>query len=152
MCCRMTIEPCIPDVARMVLRVGQFEARDGIDPEEAYGYQRLILDEGAAVHATITDKHLELSISPAISSDLQHHGKRRTAGVYFEIAARYAEKVNGIITQHSNVGSCITDGVRMRPLASYPEVPLQFDQVCIGFRREFMTLPWEEEDAPQPME
>jgi hypothetical protein len=78
---------------------------------------------------------LELNISPAISVFAHHYGKRIAASVYFEIAARYAEKVGGEIVQRATVAGC--KGVHAPPelvIARYPAMPMSFERICPGFR------------------
>ena len=125
MCCRLTIEPLDADVARAVLLIGQF-----VPSPNATEYDRIISEEGAMVTAVLEHNHLRLSLSPAITNLEGHNGKRITAGVYFEIAAKYAEKVDGTITQLSNVIAC---GGSSRVLAVYPHQPLDWSTICAGF-------------------
>lgn len=147
MCCRTSIHPLVPEVAEKILVVGGFKpvywasGRDDI----ATNWERAVYeDEDWAnfVHATLWhgtegDDTLELNLAPAISVFAQHYGKRRAASVYFEIAAKYAEKVGGRVEQRANVIGCrssadphVTDLV----IASYPEIPLSYDRICPGFK------------------
>ncbi len=103
-------------------------------------WERAIPEEGTVVKAEIHQDVLSISISPAVSIYEHHHGKRITAGVYLEIAAKYAEKVGGEITQHATVPGCIDDGKKDRLLAQYPGMPLQFSQVCRGFQSVFLDV------------
>ena len=65
---------------------------------------------------------------------MEHHAGRRIAGaVMFEIAAKYAEKVNGTITHLANVGDCAAEKVD-HTLARYPLEHLDWARVCVGFR------------------
>ena len=143
MCCRMSVQPLVPEIAVAILTVGQFRptftrAEDGL----AVTWERAIPEEGAVVSASIANDALELSILPAISVFAHHAGKRLAAGVYFEIAARYAEKVGGVIVQKATVQGC-TDGPPAQELvlARYPEMPLSFDRVCPGFRAVILGEP-----------
>lgn len=78
---------------------------------------------------------MELNISPAISVFAHHHGKRLAAGVYFEIAAKYAEKVGGEIIQRATVVGCKSgDHPQELIIASYPHLPMNFERICAGFR------------------
>lgn len=130
MCCRLTITPLDAEIARTVLLVGMFVPvyKDGNE------YFRSIPEEGTKVTATILPDALHLQIAPPISMMWHHSNKRLAASVYFEIAAKYAEKVNGKVTQMSNIGACIVDGVRAKVLAEYPDFPLSFERACIGFQ------------------
>ena len=131
MCCRMMVKPLDPEVAVAILATGLFT------PSIAAGvsvWERLIAEEGASVNASFGDDALNLSLSPAISTYDHHAGKRIAAGVYFEIAAKYAEKVGGTIVQLSNVVGCQADGTRQLLLAEYPLVPLEFKRICNGFK------------------
>jgi hypothetical protein len=126
-CCRLSIRPLDPEIARTVLLVGLFT------PQNDRTFQRMISEEGTSVTATINADHLSLAITPAVTQMAEHSHKRLAASVYFEIAARYSEKVDGKITQHSNIGQCIQDGVTEKVLAEYPEHPLDWQRICIGF-------------------
>ena len=129
MCCRILVTPIDPEIARAVLLVGQFtQVYDGNE------YARMIPDEGTRVTATIQNDALHLQISPTVSMMSHHSNKRIAASVYFEIAAKYAEKVDGKVTQMSNIGACIEDGVSAKVLAQYPDMPLSFERACIGFQ------------------
>ena len=100
---------------------------------------RRLIEEGTAVYADLTGgDELSLSIQPVISSYEHHFGKRLAVGVCFEIAAKYAEKVGGEIYQLSNIGLCKADGLDRHLLASYPSMPLQFSQICPGFKAELL--------------
>lgn len=128
MCCRTTIEPLDIDVARAVLLVGQF-----VPNANATEFVRALEEEGAKVTATFEQNALRLSITPAITSLDGHNGKRITAGVYFELAAKYAEKVGGKVTQLSNVAACAGQGGQNKVLAVYPDQPLNWEAICMGF-------------------
>ncbi len=103
-------------------------------PTSAISFSRNIPEEGTSVTATITPRSLDLQIAPTISMMSHHSHKRIAASVYFEIAAKYAEKVDGTVTQLSNIGACVADGVSSKLLAQYPHLPLSFERACIGFQ------------------
>jgi hypothetical protein len=104
-------------------------------PEAAVNWERQIDSEGTVVHASLRDGSLELNLAPAISVFSQHHGKRIAASVYFEIAAKYAEKVGGTIIQRATVVGCKpTSSPQELILAEYPAMPMSFDRICPGFR------------------
>ena len=128
MCCRVTVSNLDPLTAAAVLEVGQFRLESGV-------WRRWIEEERCHVTARMGDTYLSLSIEPTISMDSHHDGKRITAGVYFEIAAKYAEKVGGTITQHSNIGACRQGGSGELVLAEYPSSPLDWSKICNGFQR-----------------
>ena len=139
MCCRLIITPLDREVAIAVLTVGQFKVPNGHTSTSMY-YERKLLHEGTTVTASLNDPtRLELSISPSVSVYAHHEHKRDAAGVYLEIAARYAQKVNGTITQLSNIEGCIDDGIRSKVLAVYPEMPMSFNAICRGFQALFVT-------------
>ncbi len=105
------------------------------NPDFAVNWERVIAEEGTVVNASLSDQSLELNISPAISVFAHHAGKRLAASVYFEIAARYAEKVGGEIIQRATVVGC-KDGDHPQELiiAKYPHIPMDFERICPGFR------------------
>jgi hypothetical protein len=134
-CCKSETTPLIPDVAETILAIGQFVPND-----EGTAFYR---DVGESrVTAYLTGDKLTLSITPAVSIDSHHEGKREAASVYFEIAARYAQRVNGQIKQCSTIQTCGQE--RERVIAQYPELPLAFSSVCPGFRRTFTGVEGEE--------
>lgn len=149
MCCRTGIRPLVTDVAIELLELAGFK---GYWKDEQTGlyisWVRNVEEEGTVLHATLRKGYddpgeLMFNIAPAISVFSQHYGKRITASMYFELAARYAEKVNGIVTQHANIVGCrsaedkhATDLV----VASYPEIPLHFDRICAGFQHELTRV------------
>jgi hypothetical protein len=129
MCCRMTVTPIDPEVAHTLLLVGMFTQTY----EGGSVYERSIPEEGTRVTATIQSDALHLQITPSISTMAHHSGKRLAASVYFEIAAKYAEHVDGKVTQLSNIGACVEDGVSAKVLAQYPEHPMDWQKICVGF-------------------
>ena len=133
MCCRLTISPLDKVIAETVLRVGMFT------PMHSYpGYwRRDIKEEGTSVEASFNEEaSLILRLDPTVSVYSHHAGKRIAAGVYFEIAAKYAEKVGGTIIQRANVVGCKEEGAGVADLvlAQYPNLPLQWGSICNGFR------------------
>lgn len=136
MCCKMSVMPLIPKVAIAILTTGEFkpthyDAYKGMNT----GFRRRVDEENTFVNAQFVGETLELSISPAISQHEHHLFKRTTGGIYFEIAARYAEKVNGQIMQRSRVVTC---GSGDLVVAEYPRLPLLFTNVCRGFQEVFL--------------
>jgi hypothetical protein len=99
----------------------------------ALNWARRVPEEGTVVNASLATGSLELSISPAISAYAHHAGKRLAASIYFEIAAKYAEKVGGEIVQRATVLGC-KNGNSALVLARYPLEPMNFEHICPGFR------------------
>lgn len=142
MCCRTTITPLVPEIARAVLAAGLF-----VPVYQDTNWERKVEEEESdwitVVHATVRhidaiEASLELNLAPAISVFSQHHGKRRGAGVVFEMAARYAEKVGGTVVQRAVVAGCESGKSRDLVIAAYPHMPLDFSRVCPGFRAEIL--------------
>jgi hypothetical protein len=136
-CCRTVVRPLNPELVRATLTIGQFKpvyfAPDR--PDLATRWERDVPEEGATVTAHVVSDGIELSISPAISHYEHHLGKRIAAGIYFEIAARYAEKVGGTVIQRATVEGCTSgQGSKELLLASYPAMPLSFERICSGFQ------------------
>ena len=127
-CCRLEVEPLVLDIVAAQLAIGQFEFQPHNNT-----WRREIPEEHTCVQASFVDKRLHLEIYPAIQHYDHHAGKRITAGVYFEIAARYAQKVNGRIEQLANVVGCSTTGIQRKLLAEYPNSPMNFNAICNGF-------------------
>ncbi len=136
-CCRTSVYPLETSLAATILTIGQFYPK-GSPPREAgvpLTWQRIIPEEGTVVTVSLTDGAFDLTISPSISRFDHHLGKRITAGVYFEISARYAEKVEGEIIQRATVIGCKeTDQGSGLIIARYPSMPLSFDRICHGFQ------------------
>lgn len=148
MCCTTQVYPLDKKLAVPILIIGQFlpifwdttrDVRDLIEMDAQdvpASWVREIPEEGCRVTVNLVSNKFEAKISPAISAADHHIGKRITAGVYFEIAAKYAEKIDGEIKQLSTVTLC-------RPpegsessllLAHYPELPMDFSRICVGFQ------------------
>ena len=105
------------------------------NPEVAVNWERAIPEEGTLVNASLSGDSLELNISPAISVYSHHEGKRIAASIYFEIAAKYAEKVGGEIVQRAPVVGCkAPDHPQEILIARYPSLPMSFERVCAGFQ------------------
>lgn len=136
MCCRTEVTPLIPDIARVMLMIGQFKPQG--DPNTAISWRRDVIEESCAVTVELAGDTFRAAISPSISSYAQHDGKRITAGVYFEICAKYAEKVDGTVTQKANVAGCSNGGVASLVMAIYPELPLTYERACRGFQELIM--------------
>jgi hypothetical protein len=145
MCCRTEVSPLLPDIARVMLTIGGFVPQG--DPENesrfetAITWRRDITEENCAVTVTLEGGVFRAGISPSISSYPQHAGKRITAGVYFEICAKYAEKVDGTVTQKANVAGCKVgdEGVSSLIMAVYPGVPLTYERACRGFQELILS-------------
>ena len=136
MCCRVQVKPLDMDLAAAMLVLGQFEKFD-------YGWVRRLEEEGTAVYAKFHSSSLELNINPVITNMSGHAGHRIAGGVMFEMGWRYAEKVNGTMEQHATVIECMVGRKSIEVIAVHPDMPLKYEQVCIGFRKIF--LPTEEE-------
>jgi hypothetical protein len=141
MCCRTVVRPLNQQLARATLTIGQFKpvyfAPD--NPDFAMRWERAVPEEGTVVTVHVIKDALELSISPAISTFNHHLGKRIAAGIYFEIAARYAEKVGGVVVQRATVEGCtMGESSKELLLASYPSMPLSFDRICAGFQETIL--------------
>ena len=136
MCCRLTVTPLDAEVAAAILALGMFTPVEGLPAT----WQRSIDEEGTSVRATLAAESnlLRVELSPTVSHYSHHADKRIAGGVYFEIAAKYAEKVGGRITQLSNVAGCTEGGVAEHVLAHYPETPLLWEMVCPGFRETIL--------------
>ena len=141
MCCRTVVRPLNEQLARATLTIGQFTPvyYSPDRPEFAIRWERAVPQEGTVVTVHVLKDALELSISPAISAFNHHLGKRIAAGIYFEIAARYAEKVGGVVVQRATVDGC-TMGETSKELllASYPSMPLSFERICAGFQETIL--------------
>jgi hypothetical protein len=135
------VRPLDLQLAKATLTIGQFTpvyfAPD--NPDFAMRWERAVPEEATLVTVHVIRDALELSLSPAISSFHHHLGKRIAAGIYFEIAARYAEKVGGTVIQRATVEGCtMGEASKELLLASYPEMPLSFERICAGFQETIL--------------
>ena len=137
MCCRLSIQPFDAKLAAELLRIGLFVPTYPTDDLPGH-WQRWVEEEQAAVNASFQADCLQLSLQPVIANWIDHHAHRITGGIYFEMAAKYAEKVGGEIRQHATVQGCRQVGSEMLLLASYPSLPLTFNRVCAGFQEVFL--------------
>ena len=146
MCCRLTITPFDETIARTILAIGLFvpETVTVGHPE----FRRRIEEEKTTVIAELkpaddfTPAHLKLSLSPSVSQYAHHADKRIAGSVMFEIAAKYAEAVEGTIIQQANVTGCVEAGApNNRVLAQYPESPMLWEKVCLGFQETILGDP-----------
>jgi len=151
-CCRTSVYPLETSLAATILTIGQFRPKT-TSAEEAgipLSWQRYIEEEDAVVTVSLAGGVFDISISPSISAFEHHLGKRITAGVYFEISARYAEKVGGEIVQRATVIGCKESASSAGlVIARYPSMPMTFDRICHGFQA--VLLPGQYEiDEPRP--
>lgn len=132
-CCKTTVMPMVREVAEALLAIGQFERTS------PSGWVRSIPEEDTAVSAYLHEDRLTLSLHPAVSSMIGHAHKRVAAGVMYEMACKYAERVGGLIQQEGiNVPACQTEGKATRMLAVYPAQRFDYEQLCPGFRAVFL--------------
>lgn len=132
MCCHCAVRPYDPLIAEAILRLGMFEQV----PSTSL-WTRHIWDENTAVSAHQEGDALVLTLAPVVASFEGHAHKRIAASVMYEIACRYAQKVNGTITQEAiNVAECRLEGPT-RTLAVYPETRFDYSMLCAGFREAF---------------
>lgn len=144
MCCKTSVHPLDTSLAVAILTVGQFKPAmvDPDAPDIARTWRREIPEEDATVTVSIAGGSFEINITPSISCFEHHIGKRVTASVYFEIAAKYAEKVGGEIVQRATVVGCKTpeQGLGL-VVARYPHQPMDFTRVCAGFQSVLLDHP-----------
>ena len=146
MCCRIEILPLIPEIAEAQLAIGQFT----YDPSMSR-WTRTIEEEATTVIAVISRDRLCLSLMPTITQYSHHFGKRLAVGVYLEMAARYGEKVGGMVEQLSNVSGCAESGIVRKQLAWYPTQPLDYAHVCAGFQALINGEHHHDEGADEPI-
>ena len=136
MCCRLEVEPLDLILAQAILIEGQF--RPSVNALTPQLWSRAVDD--MHVMALLNGPFFVVSLLPTVGSWNAHADKRIAASVMFEIASKYAEKVNGGIWQCSNVMECRNNGRNDRCLiASYPERHLEWKNVCPGFQAVFLA-------------
>ena len=141
MCCRIDVYPLHLQVAVGILSIGLFTPTYWKPADSIYAviWERQIPEEAVTVTASLKEGSLNLSLSPAISAFADHAGKRIAGGVYFEIAAKYAEKVGGEIIQKATVAGCkLGRDSQELLLGRYPSLPMNFERVCAGFQVVFL--------------
>jgi hypothetical protein len=141
MCCRTVVHPLEIDTALAVLQIGLFKpSYTAAGSEYPTLWERVIGEENSRVTVSLAGQHFEINISPSISAYDQHLGKRITASVYFEISAKYAEKVGGEIIQRATVLGCKDDYQESAlVIARYPVMPMSFERVCKGFQHVLLN-------------
>jgi len=136
LCCLITVKPLDKVIAETILRVGQFT----LSKEGGWLFEREV-EEKAWVLAGFEGDHLKLTLRPGVHTMADHLPRRLMAAVMFEIAARYAEKVGGVISQHSNIGECRTEHGQDAVIAHIPVRPFRLEDVCLGFREVLGRAP-----------
>lgn len=137
MCCSVTVTPSVPETLQTYLGLGQFTQQR--PPYTGHIWVRTVRDTAIHVYVDTKADLIRLSLFPAIGSYIQHVGKREVMSVLLEVAARYAEKVNGTVVQVNTVDECRGGGEGRRLLAAYPEMPMRWEALCPGFRELFVT-------------
>lgn len=134
MCCRVTVSPVVPEEVVRVLTIGKLEPSDGAL------WKREFPEEGTTLRAQAAEGKLTFSIYPSITNTSSHSNHRLAGAAMFELATRYAEKVNGTIEHISRVLPCSSEtGGSTLTVAVYPHQPFTFDSLCLGFRELFVS-------------
>lgn len=130
-CCKTKVLPLDKAVAAAVLATGMFVLGEhGV-------WERRIEEEGTTITSYMTEDSLIFALTPPVASMEGHEHKRLAASCMYEMACRYAQKVNGRIEQFAiNVYPCLTEGTT-RVLANYPETRFDYSQLCPGFQTAF---------------
>lgn len=123
--------PLVEPIATQILTLGQFSNDDTL-------WHRIVREENTQVSVKFDAESLLISLSPVISRMEDHAAHRTSAAIMFEIGWRYVEKVHGEMEQQSTVGECLTERPSMITIARYPDMPLRWEQVCLGFRSVFI--------------
>ncbi len=136
MCCRTHVSPLDIPTALAILEIGQFKpSYTAAGSEYPTLWERLVEEENCRVTVSINGQSFEVNIAPSISHYDHHANKRITAGVYFEIATKYAEKVGGEMVQRATVLGCKEEMQESSlVVAHYPLMPMSFERVCRGFQ------------------
>ena len=131
MCCQVRVRPVNKAIAAEVLEVGQFSP----EPKEPeWPWVRAIPEEGTMVLARVDSGSLMLTLRPGVHTHADHATRRLAASVMFEIAWRYAEKVNGEVWQVANIQKCREERGETVMIARFPLQPFKWDDVCPGFQ------------------
>ncbi len=92
------------------------------------------------MRAVLSADAIIFSLGPAISTPEQHSLHRISGAVMFELAWRYAEKVDGEVWQLATIGGCKpTPNDAALYLARFPEEHFSWDKVCPGFAAVFSS-------------
>ena len=143
MCCQISVKPLDVHAAYAILATGLFVPRKydaNNNPLEGSTWWRSLGDPTEYVYVELraANDQLRFFLRPTIGTYVAHQGKRLQAAVALEMAWRYAEKVNGMVTQHANVTGCTDDGRTQRLIGAYPDMPMDYSKLCAGFAELFL--------------
>jgi hypothetical protein len=135
-CCQLRIKPNltegVKEIAAAVFHTGQFNPWP---QEPSWPWVRHLPEEGTHVLAKLEGDHVVINLRPGIHSMLDHRTRRLAGAVAFEIAWRFAEKVNGELWQVATVSGCrVSEADSTLYLARFPEERFQWENVCPGFK------------------
>lgn len=169
MCCITRVEGLPPfDILLTMLQVGGFERqyRDNdnywqreFTPKQILTIEAsdetplVVVNRKITVSVTQATNEMTFSLVPSISNHTEEH--HRMAGimpcVVNQLCAVIGEKANSTIFQMSLRGDCQDEG-HARLLGAYPEFPIQFENMCLGFRTVLehgVMQEWDEEPIPR---
>ena len=99
------------------------------------------VDRSLTVTYLATNGQINLSLHPPIGPHTveDHRTNALGGGIMFKLLMTLGEQLGADVTQDSLVGECrIESGDQRIALASYPEQPLMFENLCLGFRQTLM--------------
>jgi hypothetical protein len=143
MCCRTVITP-VPKNWQEIVRLAGFKRGSAGVWTKDYGSSIIFCQKGLSQGSIwmpmsqTPETGLLLMLWPPISdhSMEQHTKAGYAASVLFKVAMTLGERGRYEITQMNLVGKCLYDNhdKPTRQLAAYPERPLLFQNLCLGFR------------------
>lgn len=141
-CCRVTVAG-IGSRAREILRMTGFTGGKNT------GWARELEDK-TWVTATFDNNRIVLNVHPPVSHIGDHSRQRLAAALMFKVATFLAEDAGCKLVQEASVAQCLKErGKSSILIASYPQAPLRFENVCPGFREVFIHHP---SPPPEPSE
>ena len=68
----------------------------------------------------------------------EHKNAGQIASILFKVMMVLGERGGGLITQTNLMGPCLQEGP-YRVLAEYPDHPLMYENLCLGFRADLLN-------------
>lgn len=137
MCCRVTLSPT-PSADDMddYMQIAGF-AKYGTDRYPFW--ERVIAEEWTQIAVHLLGDKVVIDLHPVVREYREHADKRLAASLMMQTAALIAERTGATIWQEANVMGCVTpEHPSTAVVAVYPEKPLLFENLCLGWKEVLM--------------
>lgn len=123
----------VPEDTEMILAIAGFRPTE-FSRNVWMRHLTLLVDITASIQ--IEGIHLKLNPSIGEHSPENHAANAVSAAIMLKTAMTLAERIDGSVTQGSLVGVCKKEngGNSQRLLGAYPEQPVLWENLCVGFR------------------